>query len=57
MSMPGFMAETSLYTSTAHYVGRSTHAGAAELHGVTPQLPAGFCMADCDQQFEFGHPL
>jgi len=54
MSMPGFMAETSLYTSTARYVGRSTHAGAAELHGVTPQLPAGFCMADCDQQFEWG---
>ena len=54
MNMPGFMAETSLYTSTVRYVGRSMDAGAADSRSVAPQLPAGFCMANCDAQYEWG---
>lgn len=53
MNMPGFTAETAIYSSGRQYVGRSAF-GAAQSDGVTPQLPPGFCMADCDQQYDWG---
>ena len=55
MNMPGFTAETSLYRTAGRY-----HAIADPANGlvagrrVLPQLPIGFCMADCDDQYEWG---
>jgi len=49
MNLPGFTAETSLQSS-GHYrtmVGASV--SSANVRGVVPQLPIGFCMANCDR--------
>src|SRR5262249_49320455 len=48
MNMPGLTAESSLYRSNAFY--RSARAsGAPGKRQVVPQLPIGFCMANCDR--------
>jgi hypothetical protein len=57
MGMPGFTGETSLYQTMGRY--RAAASAAAALAGgrsVLPQLPRsiGFCMADCDGQYEWG---
>ncbi len=48
MNMPGFTAEASLYNTGGHYrmAGAPNHLVGSR--GVLPQLPIGFCMADCD---------
>ena len=46
--MPGFTAEASLYKSTRQYRRMGNPAAVARSRGVLPQLPIGFCMADCD---------
>jgi hypothetical protein len=53
MNMPGFTAEGSLYKSRGCYMGRNSFATLAG-SGVTPQLPIGFCMAECDDQYDWG---
>jgi hypothetical protein len=56
MTMPGFNAEGSLYAKSGrHHLARIRGASAAT-QGVAPQLPKsiGFCMADCDEQYEWG---
>ena len=48
MNLPGFTAESALQLN-GHYramVGPS--AGFTNLRGVVPQLPIGFCQANCD---------
>src|SRR5690349_6222437 len=55
MNMPGFTGETSLYRPKSHY--RATGSASFALtagRGVLPQLPIGFCMAECDQQYDWG---
>ena len=54
MNMPGFCAEGSLYNTRGHYMARRTFGAAVSGGGVVPQLPIGFCMAECDDQFEPG---
>jgi hypothetical protein len=51
MNMPGFAGETSLYKTRGHYRAIANAVGG---RGVLPQLPIGFCMADCDAQYEWG---
>jgi hypothetical protein len=46
MNMPGFSAEASLYRSVRQYRMAGTRKPGSR--GVLPQLPIGFCMADCD---------
>jgi hypothetical protein len=55
MSMPGFTAETSLYKTRGRYraVAGAPNAKVGS-QVVLPQLPIGFCMADCDDSFEWG---
>jgi hypothetical protein len=49
MNMPGFTAETSLYNTSGHYRAMAgTPNDLIGSGGVLPQLPIGFCMADCD---------
>ena len=45
MNLPGFTAETSLQ-SHGHY--RAMAGASTTLRGVVPQLPIGFCQANCD---------
>ena len=52
MNMPGFTAETSLYKTSGHYRMAGTPGDLLGSREVLPQLPIGFCMADC----EFTHP-
>jgi len=57
MNMPGFTGETSLYKTAGHYRALAGAAPAfAAGRSVLPQLPIsiGFCMADCDGQYEWG---
>ena len=54
MNMPGFSAEGALYKSSRYYVGRTTSGALAASLGITPQLPIGFCMAECDGQYDSG---
>ena len=54
MSMPGFNAEGSVYKSSRYYIGRPTSGALGASVGITPQLPIGFCMAECDDQYQWG---
>ena len=45
MNLPGFTAESALHLN-GHY--RAMAGPAANLSGVVPQLPIGFCHANCD---------
>lgn len=54
MNTPGFSADVSLYKSSRCYIGRTTSGALAASLGITPQLPIGFCMADCDDQYQWG---
>ena len=52
MNMPGFTAETSLYKTRRQYPAvAGTPNALVGSQGVLPQLPIGFCMADCDGNF------
>src|SRR5262249_16179817 len=48
MTMPGFAADASLYTSSKHYQSFLATRALPGTENVIPQLPIGFCMADCD---------
>lgn len=48
MNLPGFTAETSLQ-SNGHYRTMVGAGGFTTMSGVVPQLPIGFCMANCDR--------
>ena len=56
MRMPGFSAAGSLYTRSRNYRPTRAHSAAAAAGEVSPQLPKsiGFCMAECDDQYEWG---
>jgi hypothetical protein len=55
MNMPGFTAETSLHQTRGRYRARAgAHAASAGGREVVPQLPIGWCMADCDEQYPWG---
>ena len=55
MSMPGFTAETSVYQTKGRYRAILTApSGLPGGEGVLPQLPIGFCMSNCDDQYEWG---
>ena len=47
MNMPTFTAEASLYATRRRY--RAASAPSWGPSGVVPQLPIGFCMAECDE--------
>jgi hypothetical protein len=48
MNMPGLTAEASLYRSSAFYrLARAS--GVPAKREILPQLPIGFCMANCDR--------
>ena len=49
MNMPGFTGETSLYKARGHYRAMASAATAFVVSGVLPQLPIGFCQANCDK--------
>ena len=48
MNMPGFKAEASLYKTSGHYRMAGTPNDLVGSRGVLPQLPIGFCQANCD---------
>ena len=49
MNMPGFTAEKSIYRTSDHYRAISnTRNDARSSREVLPQLPIGFCQANCD---------
>src|SRR5216683_5494663 len=49
MNLPGFAAETSLYRTSGHYRAMAGAPNAlVDGRGVLPQLPIGFCQANCD---------
>jgi hypothetical protein len=48
--MPGFTAATSLYPTAGRYRSAGTPGLRPESRAIEPQLPIGFCMADCDFQ-------
>ena len=52
MNMPGFTAGTSLYKTGGRY--RAVANALVGSLGVFPQLPIGFCMADCDASYDWG---
>ena len=56
MTMPGFFAESSLDRPARRYFMVSRPADGKASQGVVPQLPKsiGFCMDDCDQQYDWG---
>ena len=55
MNIPGFTGETSLYKTRGHYRAMaSTPSVSVGGRGVLPQLPTGFCWANCDQQYPIG---
>jgi hypothetical protein len=47
-NMPGFSADATLYNTRRHYRKAGNRSDFAGSPGVIPQLPIGFCMADCD---------
>jgi hypothetical protein len=47
-NMPGFTAEAAQCNSGGRYRSAAVPHGFAASHGVIPQLPIGFCMANCD---------
>jgi hypothetical protein len=48
MNIPRFTAEASLYKTSRQYQMAGTPKDLVGSRGVLPQLPIGFCMADCD---------
>ena len=48
MNMPGFTAQASLYKTGVHFRMAETRNALAGKGDVLPQLPIGFCMANCD---------
>jgi len=48
INMPGFTAEASIYKTVRQYRMAGTRNNLGGGRGVLPQLPIGFCMADCD---------
>ena len=48
MNIPGFTADVSLYKTNGHYRIASTPNNLVGSRRVLPQLPIGFCMANCD---------
>lgn len=48
MNLPGFTAETSLQAHGHYRTIGGTAGGFANATGVVPQLPIGFCQANCD---------
>jgi hypothetical protein len=56
MNMPGFTGETSLYKTRNSYRAASVQLALGSGQIVLPQLPRsiGFCMADCDGQYDWG---
>lgn len=48
MNMPGFTAEASLYKASGHYRMAGAPNDLVGSHEVLPQLPIGFCQANCD---------
>lgn len=48
MTLPGFSAEAALYKSSGSYRAIGGSLGLSASRSVLPQLPIGFCMADCD---------
>jgi hypothetical protein len=55
MRLPGFTGEVSLYETSGRYRPMASAPRAfAGGRGVLPQLPIGFCMADCDVQYKWG---
>jgi len=54
MNMPGFTGETSLYKTRGHYCAMASTPTGLVGERVLPQLPIGWCMADCDEQYPWG---
>jgi hypothetical protein len=54
MNMPGFTGETSLYKTRGHYCAMASTPTGLAGGRVLPQLPIGWCMADCDEQYPWG---
>jgi len=56
MTIPGFFAESSLDRARRRYFMVSRPAASGPSQAVIPQLPKsiGFCMDDCDTQYEWG---
>lgn len=49
MNIPGLTAEASLYRTNGYSWMAGTRAAMANSREVLPQLPIGFCQANCDQ--------
>src|SRR5215510_4171728 len=49
MNLPGFSADATLYKTKVNYNTTSSHFGTAGSYAVLPQLPIGFCQANCDR--------
>lgn len=49
MNLPGFTAENSLQSNGHYRAMPGAFAGFTNLRGVVPQLPIGFCQANCDR--------
>ncbi len=49
-TMPGFTATAALYRAANRYRSSGVTARGTASRGIEPQLPIGFCMADCDYQ-------
>src|SRR5262249_44016894 len=49
MHMPGLTAASSLYRSSAFYRSARASGGLPGKREILPQLPIGFCMANCDR--------
>jgi hypothetical protein len=47
MNLPGFTADATLYKTNVNYKTVGSHFVTVG-HGVVPQLPIGFCQANCD---------
>src|SRR5262249_50188701 len=54
MNMPVFTGETSLYKTRGHYCAMASTPTGLVCGRVLPQLPIGWCMADCDEQYPWG---
>ena len=56
MNMPGFSGKSSLYRTKGRYRASASLPHVFDGPSVLPQLPRsiGFCMADCDDQYEWG---
>lgn len=51
-NLPGFSAEAAVYNAGRHYRGTAKASDFASGAAVIPQLPIGFCMADCDYVYQ-----